>query len=217
MADNEQTLPDPADGDFEDWFELYNPGAALADISGFLLSDSTTEPGRFVIPAGTVIPAHGYLIVWADGEPEQNQPGGHLHADFRLAAEGEVIRLSAPNGDLLDVVSFAQQAPDISEGRWPDGAGAPFFPLMRPTPGAPNLGTGLVRLGQIATTPEGQILLSWSSAAGQQFRIQFKDDLNNPEWMELGETIVASGPQTSVALDVPSPSAHRFFRLRLVQ
>ena len=26
MASNTRTLADPADGDFDDWFELYNPG-----------------------------------------------------------------------------------------------------------------------------------------------------------------------------------------------
>jgi hypothetical protein len=41
------------------------------DLGGYLLSDSIATPDKFVIPAGTVIPAHGYLLVWADKETTQ--------------------------------------------------------------------------------------------------------------------------------------------------
>ena len=34
MADNRATLADPADGDYEDWFELYNPGTNTVDLGG---------------------------------------------------------------------------------------------------------------------------------------------------------------------------------------
>src|SRR5207244_6171648 len=32
MADNQRTLADPADGAYEDWFELYNPNHLAVDL-----------------------------------------------------------------------------------------------------------------------------------------------------------------------------------------
>jgi hypothetical protein len=79
MASNTRTLADPADGQFEDWFELHNSGAAPADISGYTLTDSLLDPNKYTIPPGTVIPPGGFLLVWADEETSQNTPGGELH------------------------------------------------------------------------------------------------------------------------------------------
>ena len=45
-----------------DWVEIYNPGPGAADVSGFTVKDND-DTHVYVIPAGTVIPAGGYLIV----------------------------------------------------------------------------------------------------------------------------------------------------------
>ncbi|HSR87832.1 MAG TPA: CotH kinase family protein, partial [Pontiella sp.] len=50
MADNDTTLADPADGDYEDWFELYNPGTGTVDLGGCYLTDELTEPFEYQIP-----------------------------------------------------------------------------------------------------------------------------------------------------------------------
>src|SRR6185503_13398661 len=56
MADNESILADPADGDYEDWFELYNPNPVAVNLSGYYLSDSLTNiADRWRVPAGTII------------------------------------------------------------------------------------------------------------------------------------------------------------------
>jgi len=57
LADNLTTNADPADGQFEDWFELYNAGPEAVDLSGFYLTDDLLTPTMFEIPAGTLIPA----------------------------------------------------------------------------------------------------------------------------------------------------------------
>src|SRR6185369_13778930 len=56
-------FPDPLDGGFQDWFELFNPNFAPVDLSGFYLTDDLSLPGTWQIPAGTVIPARGFLLV----------------------------------------------------------------------------------------------------------------------------------------------------------
>jgi hypothetical protein len=136
MAANGQTLADPADQRFDDWFELYNASQQEADLSGYYLSDTLTNATQWLIPAGTVIPARGHLLIWADGDTGQNGLG--VHAGFKLNATGESIALFTPNGNLVDAVTFGPQTADISQGRWPDGAPEPFFPMPIPTPGAPN-------------------------------------------------------------------------------
>ncbi|HMO66505.1 MAG TPA: lamin tail domain-containing protein, partial [Verrucomicrobiota bacterium] len=101
MASNSGAVADPADGRFEDWFELYNAGGSTVDLSGFTLTDNLNDPGKFTIPNGVTLPAGGFLIVWADGQPEQTAPG-QLHVNFSLAAGGEELGLFAPDGTPVD-------------------------------------------------------------------------------------------------------------------
>jgi hypothetical protein len=122
---------DPADGDFDDWFELFNAGDAPVDLTGFSLTDDPARPRRAVIPGGFVLPPRGFLLVWADGEPEQTRPGA-LHVDFRLARGGSHLALHDPAGREVDRVAFGPQLTDVSEGRWGDGAAGAFWPLAAP-------------------------------------------------------------------------------------
>jgi hypothetical protein len=139
LAGNRSTLADPADGDFEDWFELYNSGNETVDLSGYHLTDRLTDPTQFRIPAGTTVPAGGYLLVWADGETGQNQVGrADLHVNFRLSTEGEPLALFDPNGMLIDSLTYETQVSDVSSGRYPDGETGSLLQFSLPTPGAPN-------------------------------------------------------------------------------
>ncbi len=170
MADNTTTLADQADNDFEDWFEIYNPGKATADLSGFYLGTSLTNKTQFLVPNGYTIPAHGYLLVWADGEPGQNSTNRpDLHANFKLSKQGESIGIFAADGTIIDFVSFGAQGSDVSEGRFPDGSSA-IYALTIPTPRAVNfLDTSNTPpvMGSIAdrTVIEGQLLLLNVSAS----------------------------------------------------
>jgi hypothetical protein len=138
MADNDFTVADPADGNYEDWFEIYNPGTNFADLSGYFLTDTLSNKTQWQIPEGTIIPAGGYLLVWADEETGQNDPGrADLHADFKLSAGGESIWLFAPDGQIVDGVEFGGQTTDISQGRFPDGA-ASIYLMTNATPRAAN-------------------------------------------------------------------------------
>ncbi|MHB1307443.1 MAG: lamin tail domain-containing protein [Limisphaerales bacterium] len=162
MAGNRAALVDPADGDYDDWFELYNDGPAPVDLSGFTLTDNLSLPGQWTLPAGTVIPARGHLLVWADDETEQNTPT-RLHASFKLSLGGEALGLFAPNGVRIDSVTFGAQTDDVSQGRWPDGNTA-FSDFVFPTPGIANRLTAEAnRPPQLAavedpTVPEGTFL-----------------------------------------------------------
>jgi hypothetical protein len=165
LASNTNNLADPADGDFEDWFELYNAGNSPLDVGGYFLSDTPANPAKFRIPAGYLVPARGFLVVWADEETGQNQlQNADLHVNFRLAAGGERLLLSSPSGDLLDQISFGAQLEDVSEGRYADGA-ASIFSLAAPTPGAPN------RYGNGNTAPQLDPIANQTVTLGQTLRI----------------------------------------------
>ena len=49
-----------------DWIEIYNTTSEEVDAGGFLISDDTVIPDKYVIPEGSLIPAHGFLTVWCD-------------------------------------------------------------------------------------------------------------------------------------------------------
>ena len=186
LAGNTQTLADPADGDFEDWFELFNAGPLAVDLSGYFLTDSTNNPTQFVIPVGTTLPAGGFLLVWADGEPSQNVPGRpDLHANFRLSLAGEQLALFDPNGRRVDEVTFGAQINDLSQGRFPDGSPLPLVDLEIPTPKAPNVVPGgnlppVLRPIGPQTVREGVLLTFTASAqdadAGQVLEFSLGPD-----------------------------------------
>jgi hypothetical protein len=151
MASNRQTLADPQ-SEFDDWIELYNTGSTAVDVGGCYLTDNLSDPTKWQIPANTptatTIAAHGYLLVWADGQVA----GVGLHAGFKLSNGGEEVGLFAADGvTLIDSCSFGPQQTDVSYGRLPDG-GPEWRTSASPTPGAANaiLYEGTVETPQIS-------------------------------------------------------------------
>jgi hypothetical protein len=165
--------PDPADGAYDDWFELYNPSSEAADISGLYLTDNLTNKTQWQIPAGQVIAPHGFKLVWADGQTSQNGQGtnGDLHASFNLRAAGEAIGLYAQAGTnlmVVDAVTFTNQVSNVSEGRYPDGSSQrEYMPTF--TPRAPNVSTNV----SANTTPVLDPMADASVVVGQTLNLTF--------------------------------------------
>lgn len=132
MAINSTTLADEQ-GEFDDWVELFNPGATAASLEGVAISDDPTVPQRHVFGAGVMVPAGGYLLLWADGQSQQ----GAKHLPFKLSGDGETLVLTGTNGSALDQAEFGVQQADVSMGRFPNGTGS-FIPMTVPTPGQAN-------------------------------------------------------------------------------
>ena len=218
MAANTGFIVDPTDGAFDDWFELYNPNASAVDLTGYVLSDKLAgTSGRWNIPVGTTIPARGFLFIWADEDTGQNATDpAALHAGFKLSQSGEAIGLFAPDGILVDSVTFLAQTNNVSQGRWPDGNASLYF-MPVPTPRAPNVipnqPPAEIRIVAASLAPNGDLLITWSAEAGKTYRLQFKDDLNAPGWTDLTD-ILAAGPQASHS--IPRGAApQRFYRIQL--
>jgi len=130
MASNSGTIADEL-GDFDDWIEIYNGGTTAISLSGLALTDDLSNPTAYTFPAATIAPGE-YILVWADEEPAQ----GDYHADFKLKSEGEPVYLLDGNV-IVDDTTWQPLDPDVSWGRWPNGAGD-FQVLGTATPGAPN-------------------------------------------------------------------------------
>jgi hypothetical protein len=125
-------------GDYDDWIEIYNFGSAAIDMGGMYLTDDLSEPTIWRIPNNlpteTTIPAHGYLIIWADDDTGV----GPLHAGFSLSKDGEQIGLFASDGStIIDTIEFGEQFTNTSYGRYPD-AGDELLFFTRSTPAAEN-------------------------------------------------------------------------------
>jgi hypothetical protein len=77
----------------EDAIELYNPTDRAIDISGWLLSDSPSDFGKYRIPPTTTIPARGFVVFY------ENQFGSTQTPNpFDLnSAEGDAVYLSSLN------------------------------------------------------------------------------------------------------------------------
>jgi hypothetical protein len=134
MADNVTALEDPDEpGEFPDWIELYNPGPTPIDLGGKYLTDDLNDPTKFKIEDGLSIPAAGFVLFYADDDPEQ----GPFHTNFGLSNNGESIGLfddGATGNQPIDLYTFGPQAADSSERRFPD-AGGNWISSRTPTPG----------------------------------------------------------------------------------
>lgn len=138
MASNESIIKDDFDA-HSDWIEIFNPNNTPVDLASFYISDDQMNPYKYQFERGTqqtIIPPQGFLLIWCDNRDER----GVLHTNFKLDASGEDIVLTAPDGTLIDNITFGTQSGDISYGREKDGDAEwkLFQRPIGPTPGATN-------------------------------------------------------------------------------
>ncbi len=101
-------------GQHEDWIELANTTSSDLLLDSLYLTDDFATPEKYVFPTNTIIPANGYLLLWADGN---TQAGAEIHCGFKLSAAGEQLMLSNEAGIVYDSLSFGEQKVDTSTGR----------------------------------------------------------------------------------------------------
>lgn len=146
MASNDAAVADPDDngsGDnspYDDWFEIYNADSVAVNIGGMYVTDNLDNLNLYQIPTTnptkTTIPAGGFIVIWADNEPDQ----GPLHAGFALSGGGESIAIVESDGRIvIDSYEYEAQQTDLSYGRNPDGSDT-WQQFAQATPGASNSG-----------------------------------------------------------------------------
>jgi hypothetical protein len=211
MAANTNFLADPADGQFDDWLELYNDGDERVPLDGYLLTDNPSSPTRFMIPAGVWMDGRSFLFIWADESPAAYIPGfAALHASFSLGRYGEMITLYAPDGTQIDQAIYGPQDENVSEGRWPNGHGAAHRMAYWPTPGASNV---VFMVQEMAALANDSFQLSAPTRSGSVFRLEYNGIVASNDWLLdsifTAETSVATFPTTPAPPDV----TQRFYRL----
>lgn len=118
----------------EDWVELYNTTSEDIDLEGYFLSDDIGQPAKYRLTAensnaSTIIPAHGYKIVWCD----KRAGLGQLHANFKLANEdGAAVVLTAPDDSWADTLVYCAHDGGETVGRYPDACDS-IYKMSRPT------------------------------------------------------------------------------------
>ena len=129
------------DGDYSDWVEIWNAGAAPVNLEGWGLSDSYSNPFKWMFGDVTIQP-NEFLMVWASSKDRRVPSATNaLHSNFAISAGGEEVTLTRPDGILMDELEPIAIPTDYSRGRFPDGADNWLF-FAEPTPGAANTTPG---------------------------------------------------------------------------
>ena len=159
-----------------DTIELFNPTATNVDIGGWFLTDDSSEPAKYRIPDGTIIPALGYAVF--DERQFNATPG--TNGSFVLSARGEWVYLFSADvatnfTGYAHGFSFQAAEPGVSFGRYVNSVGEESFPA--------------------------QISLSFSNAnAGPRVgpvvinEIQYHPEANGDEFVELKNITAAAVP-----------------------
>lgn len=117
-----ELFPNPKEGGEKgEFIELRNLGDAAADISGFVLRDAS-KSGKYVLPAGSVIAANGYLAI------------SRTESGLSLNNTDETVSLFDPSGNPVDSASYGSTKEEASYGH--DGSSFRWSRYL--TPGAAN-------------------------------------------------------------------------------
>ncbi|MDA3924440.1 MAG: lamin tail domain-containing protein [Kiritimatiellae bacterium] len=222
MADNDGPggFADPADGLFQDWFELLNPNSSAVNLGGFYLTDNLANPTKFAIPSNTVIAAHGFLLVWADENGTQNSSTSScLHANFKLSKGGEALGLFAPDGfSVQHAVTFGTQYQNVSQGLFPDGAVGNIFLMTNWTPMTSNSidAPPPPNIAGLLLDSDGSFSFSFATSPGRIYQVQFAEDLRMPAWLPL-TVLRAPAAILPVKDDTTAGKARRFYRVLLLE
>ncbi len=131
-SSNRASLVDPRYGS-PDWIELYNDSGADVNLFGYMLSDNLENTGKLNILPDVVVPAHGYILLFAN--KAETQADGAILLNFSLSKNGDTLYLVNNASEICDEVAVPALARDVSYARSNDGS---FGFCAMPTPGAMN-------------------------------------------------------------------------------
>ena len=126
-------------GKKNDWVELYNTTSSPVNIEGMYLSNDPQQPEMQQLSKGqtaatTIIPAHGYLVIWCDKLATKD----YLHTNFKLGADGGVVMLTAADKSWTDSIRYPGHDAFSTVGRYTDG-GNGIYAFNMPTIGQQNI------------------------------------------------------------------------------
>ncbi|MGI8602876.1 MAG: lamin tail domain-containing protein [Verrucomicrobiales bacterium] len=140
--------PNPAVPAFHDWIELKNNGAVPVNLSGWALTDERDTPQKWVFPNNVQIAPGGFLVVACSGrDVAAPPPGGFLHTNFSLDADGEYMALHDGAGLLVSQLTGVPDQ-DFFHTWGIDPVSGEYRFLDRATAGGENAGNA--KAGQVA-------------------------------------------------------------------
>jgi len=131
LQQNRYSLID-ADGDRNEWVELYNGSDEELSLGGYFLSDTEEDLFRFALPDVTIAPK-GYCVVFLSGK---DRTDGEIHANFGLSVDETMLYLTDVSNMRTDALPLlSEEKSNVSVGRDSDGTVRYY---AQPTPGAEN-------------------------------------------------------------------------------
>ena len=146
-----------------DWVELHHAGAAAFDLSGMRLGHLPQFAQAWPIPAGTIVPAGGYLVIRCDiTQPASTTTETEMNSRAWLTDDKGALYLFNAAGQIVDSIRYGFQIADAAIGR----TGGEWKLLASPTRGAANAAPAVL-----------------GSAAGVRINEWFR--AGSPDWFEL--------------------------------
>ena len=109
----------------DEWIELYNPGSASVNISGWNLKSADGDP-NIIIPNGVSIPAGGYYLLERDDNNTVSDIAADLLYTGTLSNSGEVLTLYDGSLKIIDTANG-------NGGAWPAGSSSTYGTMERVT------------------------------------------------------------------------------------
>lgn len=135
LASNRATIADE-DGDYADWFEIYNPGRKKVSLEGYFVTNDRANPFMWSLPAQEIEPG-GFLLLFASGKDRADLANGELHTNFKLGSSGGSLYLIDPEASIVDSVTYPDLLFNVSYGRTGPGKNNWAY-FLEATPGATN-------------------------------------------------------------------------------
>lgn len=143
LAANDSIALAADEGHTSDYVELFNGGGAPLPLLDWTLRlERTNSSGvwltnEFQFPTNAIIDVNSYLLLICSDKLRTP-----FHTGFNLPAEGGSLCLVAPDHTEADRINYPAQKPDHAYARFQDGVNG-FVTTDTPTPGRPNVDTGL--------------------------------------------------------------------------
>ncbi|MBK7762187.1 MAG: CotH kinase family protein [Bacteroidetes bacterium] len=201
---NRNTVLD-AFNQYEDWVELYNPGPATINISGYYLSDNPLDLMKWQIPTTAAINPASRRMVFCSGR-DLITGGNQIHPDFKLTqTKGEWFILSDASGNIVDSVFLQLTQVGHSRGRTTDAA-ATWGIFTTPTPNASNAAS--TAYTNYATKPSMSVAPGFYTTT-QNVVLSSPDPGVTIRYTIDGSTPIATSPAYTAAIPITITTALR--------
>jgi len=108
VASNGDIKVDPDFYQFSDYIELKNYSDTSINIGGYTLS---TKKHTWRVPSNTIIPAHSYLLIWAD---EEDKKANALHSNFKISSKKGTITLKDSSENTIDKIVYEKVPSNVA-------------------------------------------------------------------------------------------------------